>query len=212
MLRRALLLARPGRGLSGQAGMVSGAPADVYAARGKVLIYSPARSASQQGKAFDGVWKISFGDGEQRRVPPPHTPTPACLLQLSRRPRPARRWENPLMGWTSTADTLGVVARSALEFGSADAAADFAARQGWAYEVVQPQVQSLGTSCIKGAGKGKAPGTQARAKRARACGSAVSPLTGRVAARAQEVKQYAQNFSVKRRGIPVWTPGQSNGE
>ena len=87
------------------------------------------------------------------------------------------------MGWTSTADPLAHVGRSALEFESAEAAAAFAARQGWAYELARPQAPlQLGSSNIKGAGK-----------------------RGRV-------KSYGDNFSVLRRGTPVWTAGQSAGE
>jgi len=29
----------------------------------QVVIYSPARTASQQGKALNGTWKIAFGEG-----------------------------------------------------------------------------------------------------------------------------------------------------
>jgi|APGre2960657444_1045066.scaffolds.fasta_scaffold00429_7 NADH dehydrogenase (ubiquinone) Fe-S protein 4 len=87
------------------------------------------------------------------------------------------------MGWTSTADPLAHVGRSALEFDSAEAACSFAERQGWNYELLKPQEQlQLGNSNIKGAGKRGKP------------------------------KQYGDNFSVARRGIPVWTAGQSAGE
>jgi hypothetical protein len=30
-----------------------------------VTIFAPARTASQQGKALNGTWKISFGEGER---------------------------------------------------------------------------------------------------------------------------------------------------
>ena len=87
------------------------------------------------------------------------------------------------MGWTSTADPLAHVGRSALEFDSAEAATAFATRQGWAYELASPQVPlQLGSSCIKGAA---------------ACGKKM------------RVKSYGDNFSVLRRGTPVWTAGQS---
>ena len=87
------------------------------------------------------------------------------------------------MGWTSTADPLAHVGRSALEFDTAAAAAAFATRQGWSYELAAPQAAlQLGSSNIKGAGK-----------------------RGRV-------KSYGDNFSVLRRGTPVWTAGQSAGE
>ena len=85
------------------------------------------------------------------------------------------------MGWTSTADPLAHVGRSALEFESAAAATEYAQRQGWQYQLVQPQAAlQLGSSCIKGAGK-----------------------RGRV-------KQYGDNFSVLRRGTPIWETAQSD--
>jgi hypothetical protein len=31
----------------------------------QVFIYSPARTASQQGKALNGTWKLAFGEGER---------------------------------------------------------------------------------------------------------------------------------------------------
>ena len=83
------------------------------------------------------------------------------------------------MGWTSTGDALSHVGRSALEFSSREAACDFATRQGWAYEVVLPNAQSLGSSIIRGAGK-----------------------------RGTRVKQYGDNYAVGRRGVPVWEAGQ----
>lgn len=123
------------------------------------------------------------------------------------------------MGWTSTADPLAHVGRSALEFErhvlrrsapslpfrcalapaarplsalaalpltrcrSAEAAQEFAKRQGWAYDLLQPAQQSLGSTCTRGAGK-----------------------------RGTRVKQYSDNFSVQRRGTPVWVAGQSGGK
>jgi NADH dehydrogenase (ubiquinone) Fe-S protein 4 len=75
------------------------------------------------------------------------------------------------MGWTSTSDPLAHVGRSALEFETEAAAKDFASRQGWKYELQKPQSQSLGSTCTRGAGK-----------------------------RGTRVKQYADNFSVQRRG------------
>lgn len=82
MLRSAA--ARAARSLSrsyavGPAGQCSGLPAEVLETR-KVLIYSPARSASQQGKAFDGTWKISFGDDGKRCARAIFLRAPAGLL------------------------------------------------------------------------------------------------------------------------------------
>jgi hypothetical protein len=39
------------------------------AAAAQVTIYSPARAASQQGKALVGTWKIAFGEGERCGAP-----------------------------------------------------------------------------------------------------------------------------------------------
>ena len=84
------------------------------------------------------------------------------------------------MGWTSTADPLAHVGRSSLEFDSEAAARSYAERMGWQYQVAKSQQPHfLGSSCIKGAGK-----------------------RGRV-------KSYGDNFSVARRGTPVWEAGQA---
>ncbi|CAI6001799.1 unnamed protein product [Closterium sp. NIES-65] len=48
-------------------------------------------------------------------------------------------WENPLMGWTSTADPMACVADSALSFHSKQDAVDFVERHGWHYQVLEPQ-------------------------------------------------------------------------
>jgi len=66
---------------------------------------------------------------------------------------------------------------------SAEAAQEFAKRQGWAYDLLLPAQQSLGSTCTRGAGK-----------------------------RGTRVKQYSDNFSVQRRGTPVWVAGQSGGK
>lgn len=49
----------------------------------------------------------------------------------------AAKWINPLMGWTSTADALENVHRN-LAFNSKEAAIEFAKKNGWAYEVEEP--------------------------------------------------------------------------
>ncbi|CAO2833922.1 unnamed protein product [Amaranthus hypochondriacus] len=91
----------------GEIGIVSGIP-DEHLSR-RVVIYSPARSATQQGAGKVGKWKINF---------------------LS-----TQKWENPLMGWTSTGDPYAHVGESALTFDSEEAAKAFAERHGWQYEV-----------------------------------------------------------------------------
>ncbi|KAL8117798.1 hypothetical protein AgCh_015632 [Apium graveolens] len=91
----------------GEIGTVSGIP-DEHLVR-KVVIYSPARTASQQGSGKTGKWKINFVS--------------------------TQKWENPLMGWTSSGDPYSHVGESALNFDSEDAAKSFAERHGWEYAV-----------------------------------------------------------------------------
>ncbi|KAJ1382421.1 NADH dehydrogenase ubiquinone Fe-S protein 4, mitochondrial [Sesbania bispinosa] len=96
----ALVEAKPG-----EIGVVSGIPREHL--RRRVVIYSPARTASQQGSGKVGRWKINF---------------------LS-----TQKWENPLMGWTSTGDPYAHVGDSALGFDSEEAAKAFAEKHGWEY-------------------------------------------------------------------------------
>ncbi|KAL3525590.1 hypothetical protein ACH5RR_013962 [Cinchona calisaya] len=98
----ALVETRPG-----EIGMVSGIPDEHL--RRRVLIFSPARTASQQGSGKVGKWKINFMS--------------------------TQKWENPLMGWTSTGDPYSNVGDSALSFDSEEAAKEFAERHGWDYTV-----------------------------------------------------------------------------
>ncbi|OAY79535.1 NADH dehydrogenase (ubiquinone) iron-sulfur protein 4, mitochondrial [Ananas comosus] len=88
-------------------GIVSGIPEEHL--RRKVMIYSPARTATQQGSGKVGKWKINF---------------------LS-----TQKWENPLMGWTSTGDPYANVGEAALSFDSEEAAKAFAEKHGWDYVV-----------------------------------------------------------------------------
>ncbi|KAK8916851.1 hypothetical protein KSP39_PZI022195 [Platanthera zijinensis] len=91
----------------GEIGIVSGIP-DEHLHR-RVIIYSPARTASQQGSGKVGKWKINFMS--------------------------TQKWENPLMGWTSTGDPFAHVGDSALSFDSKEAAMAFAEELGWDYLV-----------------------------------------------------------------------------
>ncbi|XP_076919356.1 NADH dehydrogenase [ubiquinone] iron-sulfur protein 4, mitochondrial-like isoform X2 [Bidens hawaiensis] len=91
----------------GEVGIISGIPREQL--RRRVLIYSPARTATQQGAGKVGKWKINF---------------------LS-----TQKWENPLMGWTSTGDPYANVGDAGLSFDSAEAAKAFAEKHGWEYEV-----------------------------------------------------------------------------
>lgn len=47
------------------------------------------------------------------------------------------------MGWTSTADQLDHVARSAMQFWTKEDCIRFAEKHGWAYEVRDPELRSL---------------------------------------------------------------------
>ena len=76
-----------------------------------MVIFRPARAACQQGKALLNTWKIH--PGEQQK------------------------WENPLMGWTSTSDPLSNT-HMTLEFNSKEDAIKFAQKNAWKYEVVEP--------------------------------------------------------------------------
>ncbi|CAN1191320.1 NADH dehydrogenase [ubiquinone] iron-sulfur protein 4, mitochondrial [Linum perenne] len=98
----ALVEAKPG-----EIGMVSGIPTEHL--RRRVVIYSPARTATQQGSGKLGKWKINFVS--------------------------TQKWENPLMGWTSTGDPYANVGDSALSFDSEASAKEFAERHGWDYVV-----------------------------------------------------------------------------
>ncbi|KAJ6335285.1 hypothetical protein OIU78_012008 [Salix suchowensis] len=89
-----------------EVGMISGIPEQHL--RRRVIIYSPARTATQQGSGKVGRWKINF---------------------LS-----TQKWENPLMGWTSTGDPYANVGEAGLDFESEEAAKAFAEKHGWEYE------------------------------------------------------------------------------
>lgn len=72
-----------------------------------VTIYQPAKSAMQSGRLHVGEWRIDFD-------------------------RSMSRWENPLMGWTSSRDPMQGVA---LKFNTKEDAIRFSERQGWKYTV-----------------------------------------------------------------------------
>ncbi|CAM6086108.1 unnamed protein product [Calypogeia fissa] len=99
----------------GEIGEVSGVP-DAHLNR-KVVIYSPARVASQQGAGNTGQWKISFES--------------------------TQKWENPLMGWTSTGDPYSSVGEASLFFDTKEAAMDFAGKYGWEFTVREPHQKAL---------------------------------------------------------------------
>ncbi|ASG23020.1 ETC complex I subunit [Nitrospirillum viridazoti] len=74
----------------------------------QVRIYQPAKTAMQSGRAKTHAWILEYE------------------LATARRPE-------PLMGWTSSGDTLNQVK---LTFDSAEEAIAYATRKGWAYEVI----------------------------------------------------------------------------
>uniref|UniRef100_A0A803MYR5 NADH dehydrogenase [ubiquinone] iron-sulfur protein 4, mitochondrial n=1 Tax=Chenopodium quinoa TaxID=63459 RepID=A0A803MYR5_CHEQI len=107
----------------GEIGVVAGIPEEHL--RRRVVIYSPARVATQQGAGKVGKWKINFLSTQK-------DPKTFCMYSLS---YSDGWWENPLMGWTSTGDPYANVGESALTFNSEEDAKAFAERHGWQYEV-----------------------------------------------------------------------------
>ena len=77
-------------------------------------IYSPAKTAMQSGKGKTGLWVLEFDKAAPRRV-------------------------EPLMGYTSSADTRSQVR---LRFESREAAIAYAEKNGIAYRIEEPKVPS----------------------------------------------------------------------
>ncbi|XP_051901197.1 NADH dehydrogenase [ubiquinone] iron-sulfur protein 4, mitochondrial [Pristis pectinata] len=90
---------------------ITGVPEDQVKTR-KVRIFVPARNAMQSGTNNTKLWKMEFDTRE--------------------------RWENPLMGWASTADPLS---NSVLSFTSKEDAIAFVEKNGWRYEVEEKKVK-----------------------------------------------------------------------
>ncbi|XP_054160637.1 NADH dehydrogenase [ubiquinone] iron-sulfur protein 4, mitochondrial-like [Oppia nitens] len=76
----------------------------------RVRISKPSKNAMQSGAYGRDKWRIEFESRE--------------------------RWENPLMGWTSTGDPLS---NMNLCFATKEEAADFCRKNGWYYEIIEPQ-------------------------------------------------------------------------
>ncbi|KAI5117456.1 hypothetical protein M0805_005833 [Coniferiporia weirii] len=91
------------------ADVISGAPGELR--HRTVRVYKPTRSTMQSGGARGEKWRIDFD-----------------ILQGG------GRWENPLMGWASSAD---YVQGTRLSFRSKEDAIHFAEKQGWDY-FIQP--------------------------------------------------------------------------
>ncbi|CCL99717.1 uncharacterized protein FIBRA_01739 [Fibroporia radiculosa] len=97
------------------ADVISGAPAQLR--HRAVRIFQPTRSTTQSGSGKSHRWRIDWdilpGGG---------------------------RWENPLMGWASSADYMQ---GTRLSFRSKEDAVHFAEKQGWDYYVQQPEIKRI---------------------------------------------------------------------
>ncbi|XP_016416577.1 NADH dehydrogenase [ubiquinone] iron-sulfur protein 4, mitochondrial-like [Sinocyclocheilus rhinocerous] len=80
----------------------------------KVCIFVPARNAMQSGVKNTQKWKMDFDTRE--------------------------RWENPLMGWASTADPLS---NMVLTFSTKEDAITFVEKNGWSYDIAEKRVPKL---------------------------------------------------------------------
>jgi NADH dehydrogenase (ubiquinone) Fe-S protein 4 len=98
-------------------GLCAGVPLETFTR--KARIYSPSRTAGQQGmgNTFNNkntrAWRIVFDTQE--------------------------KWINPLMGWTSTSDPLENVGRSTLLFHTKEEAIAFCQKHGWEAQVDDPE-------------------------------------------------------------------------
>lgn len=88
----------------------SSVPQSIFEDR-MALIYRPARNSMQSGRAQTHKWLIQFNSN----VP---------------------RWENSLMGWTSSRDPVQGVT---LKFENKEDAVKYAQEQGWAFEVKEDE-------------------------------------------------------------------------
>ncbi|XP_026177199.1 NADH dehydrogenase [ubiquinone] iron-sulfur protein 4, mitochondrial [Mastacembelus armatus] len=100
---------------------ITGVPEEHIKTR-KVHIFVSAKTAMQSGINSTKKWKMEFDTRE--------------------------RWENPLMGWASTADPLS---NMLLSFTSKEDAIAFAEKNGWSYDVTEkrtskPRVKSYGAN------------------------------------------------------------------
>jgi len=97
------------------ADFISGAPVELR--QRVVRIFQPTRNTMQSGGAKGEKWRIDFD-----------------ILQGG------GRWENPLMGWASSADYLQ---GTRIAFRSKEDAIHFAEKQGWDYYVQQETVKRI---------------------------------------------------------------------
>ncbi|KAH9912691.1 NADH-ubiquinone oxidoreductase 21kDa subunit [Epithele typhae] len=97
------------------ADVVSGAPTELR--HRAVRIFQPTRSTTQSGAGKSNRWRIDWD-----------------ILQGG------GRWENPLMGWASSADYMQ---GTRLSFRTKEDAIHFAEKQGWDYYVAQTEVNRI---------------------------------------------------------------------
>ncbi|KAF8627480.1 hypothetical protein AX17_006292 [Amanita inopinata Kibby_2008] len=97
------------------ADVISGAPTELR--HRPVRIFQPTRNTMQSGSAKSERWRIDFD-----------------ILQGG------GRWENPLMGWASSADYMQ---GTRISFRSKEDAIHFAEKQGWDYYVQPPTVKKV---------------------------------------------------------------------
>ncbi|XP_038646818.1 NADH dehydrogenase [ubiquinone] iron-sulfur protein 4, mitochondrial [Scyliorhinus canicula] len=90
---------------------VTGIP-EVQVKTRKVRIFVPARNTMQSGVNNTKLWMLEFDTRE--------------------------RWENPLMGWASTADPLS---NMELSFSTKEDAIAFVEKNGWSYELEEKKVK-----------------------------------------------------------------------
>ncbi|KAL8840715.1 MAG: hypothetical protein Q9170_001233 [Blastenia crenularia] len=95
--------------------VLSGAPVDLQARTAR--IYRPAKTATQSGDWHAHHWRMDWD-----------------ILQKG------HRWENPLMGWQSSADYLQ---GTHLNFRSKEDAIQFAQKQGYEYFVQEPNERRI---------------------------------------------------------------------
>ncbi|TKR93661.1 hypothetical protein L596_008074 [Steinernema carpocapsae] len=94
---------------------LAGIPEEHMEAR-TARIFKPAREATQTAWNNTNVWKIELDN--------------------------QKRWENPLMGWSSNADPLSNISMN-LDFASAEEAIAFCEKNRWQYEVEQPKQRQI---------------------------------------------------------------------
>eukprot|EP00298_Acanthocystis_sp_HF-20_P000976 c11361_g1_i1.p1 GENE.c11361_g1_i1~~c11361_g1_i1.p1 ORF type:complete len:185 (+),score=87.28 c11361_g1_i1:24-557(+) len=92
---------------------VSGVPDELLALK-TVRIHQPGKSSTQSGNPHNDVWVMEW---------------------VNKNPAISTKWQNPVMGWTSTADTMSQIK---LKFPDKETAIQFAKAQGWGYEVSEP--------------------------------------------------------------------------